>query len=170
MSLLTPGGDQAVIVRAADAEVVGGPPSIVRLLADASATGGALTSQRVTLSTGADGATPHHHAHATELFYVLGGAVQVLAGETVSIANEDDIIVVPPSVAHAFAAPPESEADLLIVLTPGIERFGYFRLLERLGRGEATLDELLESQDLYDNHFLDSPAWRAARQPHDSTD
>jgi quercetin dioxygenase-like cupin family protein len=166
MSLLTPNGDGAVIVRAADAEVVGEPPTTVRLLADASSTGGALTSQRVTLATGADGATPHHHAHATELFYVLGGAVQVLAGESVNIANEGDLIVVPPNIAHAFAAPPESEADLLIVLTPGIERFEYFRLLARLARGEATLDELLESQDLYDNHFLDSPAWRAAREHH----
>lgn len=164
MSLLNPEDNQAVIVRAADAEVVGEPPATVRLLADASATGGALTSQRVTLSTGADGATPHLHAHATELFYVLGGAVQVLAGETVSIANEGDFIVVPPNLAHAFAAPPGSVADLLIVLTPGIERFGYFRLLERLHRGEASLEELLDSQELYDNHFLDSPAWRAARE------
>ena len=163
MSLLTPDGNQAVIVRSADAEVVGGPPSTVQLLADASHTGGALTSQRVTLTSGADGATPHHHAHATELFYVLGGVVQVLAGETVSIANEGDLIVVPPFVAHAFAAPPGRHADLLIVLTPGIERFGYFRLLERVHRDEATLEQLLDSQDLYDNHFLDSPAWRAAR-------
>jgi quercetin dioxygenase-like cupin family protein len=164
VSLLTPNGNHAVIVRAPDAEVVGGPPSTVRLLADASTTGGALTSQRVTLSTGADGAAPHHHESATELFYVIGGAVQVLAGETVSIANEGDLIVVPPTVAHAFAAPPGREADLLIVLTPGIERFGYFRLLARFAKGEATLDELLASQDLYDNHFLDSPTWRAARQ------
>jgi quercetin dioxygenase-like cupin family protein len=165
MSLLNPGDNQAVIVRAAEAEVIGGPPSTVRLLADASATSGALTSQRVTLTRGADGATPHHHAHATELFYVLDGAVQILAGETVSIANRGDLIVVPPSLAHAFAAPPSSEADLLIVLTPGIERFGYFRLLARLAKGEATLDDLLDSQNLYDNHFLDSPAWSAARQP-----
>jgi quercetin dioxygenase-like cupin family protein len=165
LSLLTPDGNQAVIVRSTDAEIVGGPPSTVQLLADASHTGGALTSQRVTLTTGADGAAPHRHAHATELFYVLGGAVQVLARETVDIANEGDLIVVPPTVAHAFAASPGSDADLLIVLTPGIDRFGYFRLLEQLGKGEATLEELLDSQDLYDNHFLDSPAWRAARDP-----
>lgn len=165
MSLLTPEGHAAVIVRSAAAEIVGGPPSTVQLLADASHTGGALTSQRVTLTGGADGAAPHHHAHATELFYVLGGAVQVLAGETVNIAHEGDLIVVPPTVAHAFAAPPGLDADLLIVLTPGTERFGYFRLLERLHKGEATLEEMLESQDRYDNHFLDSPAWRAARDP-----
>jgi len=70
---------------------------------------------------------------------------------------------VPPHLPHAFAAPPGRDADLLIVLTPGIERFDYFRLLDRLGRGTATLDDLLASQDRFDNHFLDSPAWRAAR-------
>jgi quercetin dioxygenase-like cupin family protein len=163
MSLVSPSGDGAVIVRAAATEVVGGPGARVRLLVDGDTTGGALTSQQVTLAEGADGAAPHHHAHATELFYVLGGAVQVLAGETVALAEVGDVIVVPPQLPHAFAAPPGCDADLLIVLAPGIERFDYFRLLERLGRGEATIDDLLASQDRFDNHFLDSPAWRAAR-------
>jgi quercetin dioxygenase-like cupin family protein len=163
MSLVSPSGDGAVIVRAAATEVVGGPGARVRLLVDGDATGGALTSQQVTLAEGADGAAPHHHAHATELFYVLGGTVQVLAGETVALADVGDVIVVPPHLPHAFAAPPGRDADVLIVLTPGIERFDYFRLLDRLGRGEATIDDLLASQDRFDNHFLDSPAWRAAR-------
>lgn len=163
MSLINPRAG-AVVVRSAEAEIVGQPPTTIRLLADASHTGGALTSQRVTLTGGADGAAPHHHAKATELFYVLGGTVQILAGDEVLIANQGDFIVVPPTVAHAFAAEPGSDADLLVVLTPGVERFGYFRLLERLGRGESSLEELLDSQELYDNYFLDSPAWRTARQ------
>ncbi len=54
-----------MIVRSADAEVVGRAPTTVRLLADASASGGALSTQRVTL---ADGAKPHHHANSAELF------------------------------------------------------------------------------------------------------
>src|SRR5262249_12020136 len=40
---------------------------------------------------------------------------------------------------------------------------GNFRLIECLMRGEATLEEVLATQDLYDNHFLDSPVWRASR-------
>ena len=163
MSLVHPKANRPVVVRAADAEIIGQSPSTVRLLADASATGGALTSQRVTLADGADGATPHHHDHATELFYVLGGEVQVLAGDSVVTANSGDLIVVPPTVDHAFAAPAGADADLLIVLTPGVERFGYFRLLEQLRRGEAELGELLESQERYDNYFVDSASWRAAR-------
>ncbi|GAA3469110.1 hypothetical protein [Nonomuraea roseola] len=51
-----------------------------------------------------------------------------------------------------------------VVVAAGIQRFAYFRLLDRLRRGEATLEVLRASQDLYDNHFLDSPAWTRDRQ------
>jgi len=72
-------------------------------------------------------------------------------------------VVVPPNMAHAFGAAPGHAADCLILIAPGLERFGYFRLLERLSKGEATLADLMASQELYDNHFLDSSVWRAAR-------
>ncbi|MEV6862551.1 cupin domain-containing protein [Streptosporangium subroseum] len=163
MSLIQPVEHGAVIVRAADAEIVGQSPSTIRLLADSNATGGALSTQRVTLGRGADGATPHHHTASSELFYVLEGEAQILVGESVVTAGEGDLVVVPPNTAHAFAAAPGAGADLLIVITPGVERFDYFRLLGRLGRGEATLEELLEAQELFDNHFLDSPLWRETR-------
>ncbi|MGV9775366.1 cupin domain-containing protein [Streptosporangium sp. NPDC003464] len=163
MSFIRPADHGAVLVRAADAEVVGEAPSTVRLLADSSATGGALSTQRVTLGRGADGAAPHHHTASSELFYVLDGALQVLAGEQVVTARGGDLIVVPPHMPHAFAAAPDSGADVLVVITPGVERFDYFRLLARLGRGEATLEELLAAQERFDNHFLDSPLWREAR-------
>jgi hypothetical protein len=63
---------------------------------------------------------------------------------------------------HAFAAAPASNADLLIILAPGVERFGYFRQLQRIAAGEAPLESILETQDLYDNHFDDSPVWQQA--------
>jgi mannose-6-phosphate isomerase-like protein (cupin superfamily) len=154
---------EPMIVRAADAEVVGRSPTVVRLLADASTTGGALSSQRVTLSRGADGAAPHTHALSTEVFYVLGGEVQILSGDRIATATAGDLVVVPPRLAHAFGAQDGSAAELLILLTPGVERFGYFRLLDRLRTGQADRQELLDSQQRYDNYFLDSPAWRDAR-------
>lgn len=153
----------AVVVRGDEAETIGDVPAAVRLLADSSSTGGALSTQRVTLAPGGNGAAPHYHAGSTELFYMLGGTAQILAGEQVLEAGEGDLVVVPPRMAHAFAAKPGGTADLLIVITPGVERFDYFRLLGRLGKGEATLDELLESQERFDNHFLDSPEWTEAR-------
>ena len=73
-------------------------------------------------------------------------------------------MVVPPNMAHAFATIPDHSADFLIVLAPGLERFGYFKLVERLSRGEARLEDLMASRELYDNHFLESPVWRAARE------
>lgn len=38
------------------------------------------------------------------------------------IAERGDLVVVPPGLAHAFAAAPRHDADILIVITPGVER------------------------------------------------
>lgn len=160
--MTVPNFDDAVVVSGADAEIIGVPP-VTGLLADSDATGGALSVVRNALGEGANGAMPHTHTKSAELFYVLSGRVQILTGERVVTAEEGDMAVVPPNMAHAFGAATGHAAELLIVLAPGIERFGYFRLLERLSRGEATLDDLMASQDLYDNHFLDCPVWQAAR-------
>ena len=53
----------------------------------------------------------------------------------------------------AFAAAPATDADLLIIITPGVERFEYFRHLQRIMTGEVPLESILEVQDCYDNHF-----------------
>ncbi len=163
MTMIVPSFDDAVVVREADAEVLGLASLSTRLLADSKATGGALSVMRTTMGEGTEGARPHMHSKSAELFYLLDGNLQILIGDRVIIAGKGDLVVVPPAMAHAFATAPGCAADFLIVLTPGIERFGYFRLVERLSKGDATLEELLASQELYDNHFLDSPAWRAAR-------
>lgn len=163
MSLVTPAEGRVVVVQKDLAEVVGGGPATIRLLADSSATGGAFSVVAVGLARGADGARPHFHAGSAELFYVLEGAVQILAGEGVVAARKGDLVVVPPRMAHAFAAAPAEEAELLIVLSPAVERFEYFRQLARIAAGKAPLESLPELQDRFDNHFLDSEAWRAAR-------
>ena len=144
------------VLHAGDAETIGQPPSIIRLLADTSQTRRRAHGAAGDAERSADGAVPHRHTRGSEMFYVLGGVGQVLSGGEVLTASEGDLVLVPPDVTHAFGAAPGHDLDLLIVLTPGIERFEYFRLLGRLGRGEATLEELLESQDRFDNHFVDS--------------
>src|SRR5207249_2692039 len=110
---------ESVIVRSADAEVIGQAPTTVRLLADSSSTGGALSTQRVTLTNGADGAKPHHHANSAELFYLIDGTAQLLSGDRLVTAERGDLVIVPPGLAHAFAAAPGHDADILIVITPG---------------------------------------------------
>ncbi|MEV6050559.1 cupin domain-containing protein [Streptomyces sp. NPDC052107] len=164
MSLFVPKFEESVIVREAEAEVVGRVPTTVRLLADSSATGGALSTQRVTLTAGADGAKPHWHDNSAEMFFLLDGAAEILSGEDVVTAERGDLVIVPPGRPHAFAAVPGADADLLIVITPGVERFEYFRHLQRIRLGEATPESILEVQDLYDNHFLKSEAWDGRRR------
>ena len=164
MTLIHSSFDRSLVVRAADAEVVGRAPVQVSLLADSSATGGALSSIRVTLEAGADGAKPHHHQGSAELFYVLEGGVQILSGSDIVEAQRGDLIVVPPGVEHAFAAARGKSADLLIVITPGVERFEYFRKLERIAYGKEPPESLREVQKLYDTYFVQSAAWQAARQ------
>jgi len=159
MSLVVPDFSESVIVRDADAEVIGRAPTTIRLLADSSDTGGALSTQRVTLNNGADGAKPHHHANSAELFYLIDGTAQLLSGDQVVTAERGDLVVVPPNVNHAFAAAPGHDADILIVITPGVERFEYFRHLERIAYGKQPPESLLDVQELYDTYFRTSTAW-----------
>ncbi|MEU6035983.1 cupin domain-containing protein [Actinomadura sp. NPDC047616] len=163
MSLIVPESTRSVVVRQAEAEVIGQAPTTVRLLADSSATGGALSTQRVTLNDGADGARPHHHAASAELFYLLDGTAQLLSGDQVVTAERGDLVIVPPGLPHAFAAAPGHDADILIVITPGVERFEYFRHLERVAYGKVPPESLLDVQELYDTYFSTSPTWDEAR-------
>ncbi len=153
---------EIVVVRQDDAEVLGLGPVTGRLYADSSATGGALSAQRIALSGGAAGATPHHHTGSSELFYILSGAAELLAGDRVLTARHGDLVVIPAGTVHAFAAAPGTDADLLIVIAPGVERFEYFRHLQRVANGEVPLESILEVQDRYDNYFDESPAWQQA--------
>ena len=100
---------------------------MMRLLADSSATGGRLSAHFTVLAPGADGASPHHHTTATEMFYVVDGSLQVLVGDEVVLAGQGDLVVVPP--AHTFAAASRSGAQLLVTALPGIERFELFRAI-----------------------------------------
>ncbi|MFB8035482.1 cupin domain-containing protein [Streptomyces sp. NPDC056004] len=154
---------QAVLTRHADAETCADPSSVMTLLADSDAAGagGGFTSYRSTFSKGAVGAPAHFHTRATELFFVISGSLQVLVGDEVTVLNTGDFLAVPPHTPHAFAAAPGAEADVLFVFTPGMDRFDYLRLLGRVMRGEADPKEIADSAERFDNHYVDSPAWRA---------
>jgi quercetin dioxygenase-like cupin family protein len=131
---------------------------IQRLLLDSSDTGGALSAHRVLLRDGAEGAKPHRHRTASELFYVLSGTVELLAGDEVLRASEGDMVVVPPGTDHAFAAAPGADGELFVLVTPGIERFSFFRDLHRVLCGLADRAVLASSQTRFDNHPAGAPA------------
>ncbi|WP_328940746.1 cupin domain-containing protein [Streptomyces sp. NBC_00250] len=145
----------ALVVRPGEAEEIRLPHGGgFHLLADAGDTAGALGANRLVLGEGADGARPHYHALSTELFYVLDGSARfTLDGRTTTVAA-GGLVSVPPRVPHSFGAAPGSTAELLVVLTPGVARFGYFRSLGRIQQGLETFDDLLSRQDHYDVHFL----------------
>ncbi|MET9541919.1 cupin domain-containing protein [Streptomyces sp. NPDC006553] len=151
-----------LLTRAATAETTADPSSVMTLLADSDATGGQLTSYRSTFAKGAVGAPAHFHTKASEMFYVIDGSLQVLVGEELSVLEKGDFLLVPPHTAHAFAAAPGAEADVLFVFTPGMARFDYLRLLGRVMRGEAGFEEIKASSEQYDNHYVDSPVWQKA--------
>ncbi|TGB07300.1 cupin domain-containing protein [Streptomyces sp. MZ04] len=154
----------ALIVRPEEAEYVPLPHGGgFRLLADAGGTGGALGANRLTLGEGADGARPHRHMLSSELFYVLDGTMEFFLDGAVTTVGQGGLVVVPPGMPHAFGAARGSTADLIAVLTPGIDRFGYFRALGRIQHGLESFDSLLSEQDRYDVHFLDASAWQSVR-------
>jgi mannose-6-phosphate isomerase-like protein (cupin superfamily) len=87
-----------VLVRADEAERLDSIGHV--LLADSSTTQGALSSHRVALARGADGAAPHRHDKASELFFILSGELDVLTGDEVITTAAGDLLVVPPGLAH----------------------------------------------------------------------
>ncbi|QDQ12119.1 cupin domain-containing protein [Streptomyces spectabilis] len=152
---------EPVLTRHAEAETCADPSSVMALLGEAGGAAG-FTSYRSTFATGAVGAPAHFHTKATELFFVISGSLQVLLGDEMKVLDAGDFLAVPPHTPHAFAAAPGHEADVLFVFTPGMGRFDYLRLLGRVLRGEADFKEIAESGERFDNHYVDSPVWRAA--------
>jgi uncharacterized cupin superfamily protein len=151
----------AMLTRATQAEVLAG--GSITLLAEMATAGGELAVNRSLLPEGSAGVPPHYHDRTTELFFVLGGGLQALAGDRVDTLGAGDLLVAPAGVVHALAPAAGAEADLLVVATPTIDRFDYYRLLDRVAAGEAEPREILETQARYDNHFVASAAWDEAR-------
>ncbi|ETZ91065.1 hypothetical protein L829_4655 [Mycobacteroides abscessus MAB_030201_1075] len=44
-----------------------------------------------------------------------------------------------------------------------MQRFDYFRLLDRIVHQQADISELQAAQETYDNHFVESAAWAQGR-------
>lgn len=83
-------------------------------------------------------------------------------GDTLTTVGKGGLVVVPPGLPHVFGAAEGEVADVVVVLSPGIERFGYFEQLAAISRGEAEFASLLPEQHRYDVHFEDLPDWRSA--------
>lgn len=162
MTIISAGGRKALLTRNDEAEVLDVGATRMALLADADTTDGALNANRTVLAPGTAGPAPHYHTGSAEMFFVLGGSLRALAGDRVVTLTEGDFLSVPKGMPHAFAAQQDQPADVLIVFAPAIqERFEYFRLAARVARGKASPEEILRSQERFDNHFVESKVWRA---------
>jgi len=144
----------SLIVRAGAAEVLGLPPVTMELLADGDS---GISTIRTKLGRGTVGPPPHYHSAAPEMFFVIEGGLHLLSGDEVTEVSAGDYVVVPPNTKHAFAAT-DRGADFLFFM-PGALRFDYFRLSDRVRRGEEDRAQILRTQDKFDNHFVDSPEW-----------
>ncbi|GIG60019.1 cupin [Longispora fulva] len=150
------------LVRRSQAEVLDADPaSVITLLLDPEHTGGALTSNRTLLRDGNVGAPPHQHSRSGELFFILDGVLDMLVEDEVHTLRAGDALFVPPGTTHAFAPAAGHDADFLVVITPGKPRFDYYRLLDKVHVGEATWEQVGQTQDLYDNHYAESAVWAA---------
>ena len=151
---------KAVLTRGADAERLGETPNQTWLVADGEHTDGIMNVVRTTLGPGVDGPPPHFHRESPEMFYLLDGALRILAGDQVLTVRKGDYLLVPPLMHHAWGTPMDTGADVLIVKAPGNNRFEYFRLGDRIRRGAASPAEVLATAERFDNHFVDNPVWR----------
>jgi cupin superfamily acireductone dioxygenase involved in methionine salvage len=85
----------------------------------------------------------------------------VLDEDEIITLEQGDLLVVPPRTKHAFAPAPGAEADVLCTFTPGMGRFEYYRLLDRVQRGQADPKEIAASSERFDNHYGESALWAA---------
>jgi uncharacterized cupin superfamily protein len=114
---------------------------------------------RTTLGPGVDGPPPHFHKQSPEMFYLLSGALRILAGDEIVTVEQGDYLLVPPFMPHAWGTLPHAGADVLIVKAPGNNRFDYFRLGDRIRRGEAGPQQVVETQQLFDNWWVRNDLW-----------
>jgi mannose-6-phosphate isomerase-like protein (cupin superfamily) len=150
---------RVALARARHAETLHAGANAIRLLLDSSDTGGAISAHRAVLGRGAPGASPHRHTGSSELFYILDGSADVLAGDELITAVQGDLVVVPPGFAHAFRATAGRTAEILVIVTPGIERFDLFRGLTDVANGTADYEAILADQSRFDTYPASSAVW-----------
>jgi mannose-6-phosphate isomerase-like protein (cupin superfamily) len=142
----------SLLIRGSEAETLAG--GRITLYAD----GSPLSAARSKLPKDTDGAAPHYHSAAAEIFFIIEGGLLVLSGNDIVEVREGDYLLVPPGTAHAFRTPPDTSVDMLFLM-PNTMRFDYFRLLDRISKGDANPQEILETQEKFDNHFIQTPRW-----------
>lgn len=145
------------IARADNIETV--PGFNIQLVCQGSDTDGAMSVVHHELPPGGTGALPHFHSGYSEMLYILKGTLAVLGDDAVVELGEGDMAVVPRQMIHAFSATPNEGAEYILVTSPGVDRFEYFRSLARLRAQGLPSPKTLQEE--FDNHNVDSETWKA---------
>lgn len=156
-------GQGAALIRAATAEVLDCPLGRIQLLAEPTTTEQCPHVHRTRLRMGVTATGPHHHLIATELFFVLDGKMQVLLDEELVTAERGDLIVVPPRVVHAYGAAFDSDLEVLVLFTPGLELFGFLRRFITMVNDGRSPQEMGPPPPETDMHSDQSDVWKRAR-------
>jgi quercetin dioxygenase-like cupin family protein len=111
------------------------------------------------MEPGAGGAKPHIHRKLTEIFYVVEGEVELIAGEERTIGKPGSLLLVPPGQVHGFSNSATMHSTLLILFCPADRREGYFEGLAELTKDgrHPSREELLELMHRYDQEPVDEP-------------
>jgi len=153
----------AAVIRAAEAEILDSPLGRIQLLADPTSIRQCPHVHRTKLAVGVTATGPHHHLRATEVFFVLDGKLQVLLDEELVTAERGDLIIVPPRVVHAYGAALDSEVDVLVLFTPGLPLFDFFRQFIDIVNSGRSPREMGPPPPEADMHADTSELWKGAR-------
>ena len=109
------------------------------------------------MDPGAMGARPHTHSHFTEIFYIVDGEVQLLAGDQRVAGACGTLVLVPPNVVHGFANTGRTSATLLIMFCPADQREQYFAGLAELTKDgrKPSHEELVALMRRFDQEPVD---------------
>ena len=99
-----------------------GPGDRYLFLVTGEESGGSYFTMEVEVPPGA-GPPRHIHHRNEEQFYILEGAVTILAGEQTINAVKGDLVHVPRGTVHSFQNPGRAPARMLVTYSPaGIEK------------------------------------------------
>jgi len=98
------------------------------------------------LEPGSVGTSPHTHHEIVEIFYVLSGELDILAGDRRVIGRTGSLISVPPDVVHAFRNFADDPVEFLLLFCPAHNREEYFKEVAELARSGALNDEALRTE------------------------
>ena len=95
------------------------PGQKIYILSDHESTPSKAAFLEILLPAKAFGAPPHIHLREDEHFYVLEGQVEFLDRENVVSAGPGSLIVLPRGHLHGFWNKSDTDAKLILVVTPG---------------------------------------------------